>query len=142
MSTDYLSLTWTISRAADTYGYNRVTLKTEDYPARKFVALGGGYDMVGTVFADWLSESFQDRLLSIATQAHCTVTAAGREYNDNHSASFYGMTFYVEDDRIRLDGGCGLSSIERIAEAIGLTVKHTLTPRGAVTGFIITDTEV
>lgn len=49
-----LTVTWTVSRGRDTYGYNIVTLRERgDVVAR---CNGGGYDMRGTVFADWLEK--------------------------------------------------------------------------------------
>lgn len=49
----FLALKWTVSRARDTHGYNVVTL-TDTSTDRSFRAIGGGYDMEGTVFAEWL----------------------------------------------------------------------------------------
>jgi len=113
--TEYLELKWTTSRARDTYGYNVVTLRTED--GQKFRASGGGYDMTGTVFGDWLAHNYADKLRTL------------------DPSKFYGLT--VRDGVARVDGACGLSSMRAIAEAIGVTVKATLDRRGNYTGFMV-----
>jgi len=41
---------WTISRAADTYGQNRLTVS--DYDGRKAAVVGGNYDMIAAAIAE------------------------------------------------------------------------------------------
>jgi len=113
--TEYLELKWTISRARDTYGYNVVTLRDES--GNRFRANGGGYDMVGTVFGQWLMAAHGDKLTAL------------------DPSKFYGLT--VRDGVARVDGACGLSAMRRIAEAIGVTVKATLDRKGNYTGFMV-----
>jgi hypothetical protein len=114
--TEYLELKWTVSRARDTYGYNVVTLRDES--GNRFRANGGGYDMVGTVFGEWLMTVHADKLTTL------------------DPGKFYGLT--VRDDgTVRLDGACGLSSMRAIADAIGVTVKATLDRKGNYTGFMV-----
>jgi len=113
--TEYLSLKWTVSRARDTYGYNVVTLRDES--GNRYRANGGGYDMTGTVFGQWLMTAHQDKLATL------------------DPADFYGLT--VRDGVARVDGACGLSSMRAIAEAIGVEVKPTLDRKGTYTGFMV-----
>lgn len=59
-----LRITYGTSRGAESYGYGLVQL----FERGKKVAstCGGGYDMRGTVFADWLTATYQDRLIALA----------------------------------------------------------------------------
>jgi hypothetical protein len=142
MSTTYLRVKWSTSRARDTYGYNIVSILDET-TGKRFRATGGGYDMTGSAFGEWLQTTFQDRLTAISNRAHMVWTDKGNGEPWKHVSSergLYGMSFYTHDGRVVLDGACGLSSMERIAEAIGLSVKHTVNASGHTTGFIITDT--
>lgn len=129
-----LTVTWTTSRGRDTYGYNIVTLRERgDVVAR---CNGGGYDMRGTVFADWLEKLYQAELVKAGRQLKRVVynkKAKGEDkytYPDSDNRKkLYGGKFYPKGDERRaepfvsLDGGCGMSSIERIAGAIGLSVR-------------------
>lgn len=130
----YLELKWTVSRARDTYGYNVVTLTDQaTSKGKRYRASGGGYDMVGTVFGDWLDDTYQDRLWAIREQAYSIVSVGNRTTNTD---GFYGMTW--NEDKVTTDGGCGLESMRKIAEAIGVHVKATWNRKGHTTGFMIT----
>lgn len=124
-----LSLKWSVSRAQDTYGYNVVKLIDND-TGEAFKTCGGGYDMVGTVLADWVEKNYQTELMQKAALAHthyneaCTVEKFRKE-----ASGFYGMTANYKKDiglsSVTLDGGCGISSIERILkEVLGLTLER------------------
>lgn len=123
-------LKWTISKGRDTYGYNVATL-TDCDTGDKFKTIGGGYDMTGTVFADWIESIYQPELLAIANEADSKVfyengKYVNREYNQAGKRKLYGMTAYYSDgklDKVNLDGACGLSSIEDIVKAMGLTIE-------------------
>lgn len=131
---NYLRLTWSTSRARDTYGYNVARLEdTETH--KQYRCNGGGYDMVGTVFAEWLQDRYQERLWGIREQAYY-IRSVGNSTTEQ--SGLYGMT-WTEDD-VRLDGGCGLESIRRIAKEIGLEVRSTVDRRGHTDGFIVHDT--
>lgn len=132
---EYLEIKWTTSRGRETFGYNICTLRAQD--GTKYRCMGGGYDMLGTCFGEWLQANYQDRLWEIRERAYNIVSIGNR--STNHGG-FYGMT-WTEDD-VRLDGACGLESIRRIAEAIGVHVKSTSDAKGHTTGFIITTDEV
>ncbi len=55
-----LVVKWTISKGRDTYGWNIVTLiDGKD----KYKTNGGGYDMMGTVFAQWLWKNYSDKII-------------------------------------------------------------------------------
>ena len=99
-----LELNWTISRAKDTDGYNVITLldgKT------KYKAMGGGYDMTGTVFGQWLWANYKDLI---------SEKLMGKEKD------FYGFK-RLNDGKCYLDGACGLDCMLRIAKEIGLSIE-------------------
>jgi len=128
MNINKATIKWTISKARDTYGYNVVTLLDVD-TGKKYKAMGGGYDMTGTVFADWMEDTQQARLKTLAEQAQCRVFREGGEYKGREyiaAGALYGLTAHYADgvlDRVSMDGACGLSSIENICEAAGLCVE-------------------
>lgn len=131
MSTRTLRVSYGTSRGADTYGYTIVRLQ-DMQTGKRYRCMGGGYDMVGTVFAEWLQEQYQDELQAIKDQAFYF---DGWERNEQ---GLYGMR-RREDGTVSLDGACGVSSMERIAKAIGLSVRGEYTRRGGTVGFIVTD---
>ena len=57
---------WTISRAADTYGQNRLTVS--DYDGRKAAVVGGGYDMIAAALADYLNKYATPKMRRSAAQ--------------------------------------------------------------------------
>lgn len=151
-----LIISYGVSRGAETYGYAVVTLRERG--EKKARCTGGGYDMRGTVFADWLQAEYQTRLLELAK--------AGKfpQYNWNgvqgdesryvgvegKKDSFYGGFYYANGAApkkgktpsapfVSLDGGCGFSSIIRIAEAIGLEVRGVFTGLKTTDVIIVTD---
>lgn len=134
MST-YLGLKWTTSRARDTFGYNVVTL-TDQRDGKRYRAMGGGYDMVGTVFGEWLQETHQPELVELAAREGWEDPEATRK----QVKGFYGA-FAYPDGRIVLDGGCGIESMMRIARALGLEIERTYVPkgrnRGDTTGWLV-----
>lgn len=133
-----LHVTFGTSRGRDTYGYTLVTLRENGKVKAR--CNGGGYDMRGTVFADWLYAEYQAQLLELAKISDRfpryvwnAVKGEGSSYvypDRDKRESLYGGHFYINgssDNRVphvTLDGGCGFSSMVRIAEAIGLTVRQ------------------
>ena len=110
---------WTTSRSPDTYGYNIVSLWISD---RKVSSCnGGGYDMTGTALADWMQDTFQDKLRKLPANYG----------SGDRNKGFYGLSFWNTKTKKRqkrysknvkratLDGACGFSSMERILVAIG-----------------------
>lgn len=138
--TTVLQLSTSTSRGRDTYGYTIVRLD-DTTTGKRYRCMGGGYDMVGTVLAEWLQETQQERLLAIGDRAYYRHT--GAEPMTRIEAGLYGMTYHVgSTDRVTLDGACGLESMRRIAEAVGLEVRRLVSKRGSVTGFVVTDKRV
>jgi hypothetical protein len=118
VATNYLSLSWSTSRGADTYGYNICRLDAD----KRYRCMGGGYDMVGTVVANWLKERYQERLVA----AGSAVTG------------LYGAR--KQSWGVSLDGACGLECMIQIAEAIGIRITQNYNRRARRTdGFFVTD---
>ncbi len=119
----FLELKWSVSRGRDTYGYNICTL-IDCATGSRYRCNGGGYDMVGTVFGDWLQQAHQDRLRKISDRAHYQRSQRYESSARCDAAnSLYGMTHYSDDGRIVLDGACGIESMLKIAEAAGIKVS-------------------
>lgn len=98
----YLQIKYGISRAVDTYGYNRVSIHS---PIGKFYTVGGGYDMVGTVLGDYLT-----KLLTDEQKQSCLENG------------LYGIGKY--NDEYYIDGECGLKSMLAIAKHSGYEVTE------------------
>ena len=142
-----LILKHSISRAKDSYGYNRVTL-TDTTTCKKYACVGGGYDMTGTVFGEWLQDNYQAELLAIAHKAHYIhdghrLTKA-IEWQPMHQyvkldchGSLYGMTYHIVGDRVALDGACGLECMLDIAKQAGLSVQRQVDSKGHLIGFFV-----
>lgn len=113
--TEFLHIKWSTSRAADTFGYNRVTLTPTQSDGR-YVQVGGGYDMTGSAVADYLSSNFKAQLDKLAEQ-HTTAA----------SKPDYGFSLHT-DGNWYLDGGCGLDCMVRIAKSVGITVTSVYGP--------------
>lgn len=144
MNLTSLSLSWSTSKGQDTHGYNIARLDDRS-TGKRFKCMGGGYDMVGTVFGDWLESGYQSRLLDIGSHAGAISTPQdGYVVPERTPETLYGMTLYRDTasqtcGRIALDGGCGIESMIRIAEAIGLRVQRVGDKKGRTTGFIVED---
>lgn len=106
-----LEIRWSISRGRDTHGYNICTLWDYNQPYR---TLGGGYDMTGTVFAQWLKANYLPLI----------VEKLGSNMKDGNHPDYYGFSFYGLKNSYHLDGACGLDCMVTIAKAIGLEVKY------------------
>lgn len=115
-TTHVLRLKWTTSRGQDTYGWNICTL-VDETTGQRYRTTGGGYDMAGAVFGDWLQETAQARLRALPTLD-------------------YGARRH-ESGNVTLDGACGLSSMLRLAEAVGADVTRTHDRKGNTTGWLV-----
>lgn len=126
---NHLTLSWSTSKGRDTYGYNICRLDDRNM-GKRYKCMGGGYDMIGTVFGNWLQENYQVELLKIRGQAaHIVSEKFGYIANPGNNR-FHGMTHNQQTDKVSLDGACGLESMLRIAEAIGLEVEREYVKTG------------
>lgn len=136
---NHLSLSWSTSRGKDTYGYNICRLDDRN-SGERFKCCGGGYDMVGTVFADWLMANYPIELCGLNVFAnHFVSKSEGHVSNPN--GKYYGTRYYVDENRMYIDGACGLDSVLEIAKAIGLDVQREYITkgrrRGETTGWFV-----
>jgi hypothetical protein len=145
MRSNFLSLSWATSRGRDTFGYNIARLDSRA-TGRRYRTCGGGYDMIGTVLGEWLESEHQDRLRAIADRAGSYYSKTGGYHShrtaDGRGPDFaylYGMTRNDDTGAVTLDGGCGRSSMECIAQALGLSLSAVCNRRGHVTGYMVTD---
>ncbi len=122
-----LSLSWSTSKGRDTFGYNICRLDDRN-DGRRFRTIGGGYDMVGTVFGDWLEANYQNELQAIKARAHYLSDENGTVANPR-TDSLYGMR-WTKDNRVTLDGACGIDSMMNIAKEIGLEVERDYIAKG------------
>ncbi len=116
-----LVIKWTISKARDSQGYNVVTLHSE---YSKYRAMGGGYDMLGTVFGQWLWNNYKDRIIE-------TIKSRKNE--------FYGFN-ELSNGTCYIDGACGLDCMLKIAKEVGLKVNR-LFHKGETTNFLVEEVE-
>lgn len=106
----YLEFKWTVSRGRDTYGYNICSLYVD---GKKVTSCnGGGYDMQGTCFGDWIENTYQEQLKTLDPK------------------EYYGMRVYDDSEKIYCDGACGFSSMERILVGLGWDIKRIPTILG------------
>ena len=124
---NHLVLSWSVSKGRATYGYNICRLDDRNN-GKRFLCMGGGYDMIGTVFGEWLQENYQEKLQEIKARSHYITDENGTGSNPR-SDSLYGMRWKT-DNTISLDGACGIESMTRIAEAIGLEVERDYIKKG------------
>lgn len=139
-----LALSWSVSCGRETYGYNICRLD-DTSTGERFKCMGGGYDMRGTVFGNWLEACYQDRLVKLRDRASFTRTTSGVSVPANREDCLYGMAYIEKDNRISLDGACGLECMIRIAEAIGLEVERDYIAkgrrRGETVGWYVSEAE-
>ena len=117
LHTNHLALSWSTSRGRDTYGYNICRLDSRD-SGKRYRCMGGGYDMTGTVVADWLVAEHQGKLQALVP--------AGKV--------LYGM--YSNNGKQGVDGACGIECVIRIAEACGIELQRLGNRKCHTIGFI------
>lgn len=145
-----LKLSWSTSRGVDTYGYNICRLDDCDNKKR-YRTNGVGYDMVGTVFGEWLADVYQERLLKeLKDRTYYIWSKDGFKTREDVNCaskrkfSIYGSTYNTEKNTITLDGACGFSEMTSIADMIGLELHAVHEGKGKhrkLTGWIVSEKE-
>jgi len=79
------------SRGRNTYGWPMVTLIVNS-SGKCYRARGGGYDMYGTVIAEYLESAYQDRLRVIAASAFSNGAPGGMSAGNIHYILFRGVS--------------------------------------------------
>ena len=133
----HLQIKWSTSRGRETDGWPLCTL-TDVNTGKRYRTCGGGYDRIGTVLGNWLEDMYQDELRELMQRGPTKPYGNGtmRAHSD-----LYGM-FARADGSVYLDGGCGIRSMEYIAEALGLDLKSLGDRRGFTTGYLVKRAEV
>ena len=135
----YLTLSWSISRGRDTYGYNICRLD-DSATGKRYRCSGGGYDMTGTVLGNWLTDVYQSELRTLAPRAGAWYSKAnGYRTNPDRVNGLYGLSINEDTGKASIDGACGIRSVELIAEALGIGFRATVNRRGHATGYMVTD---
>lgn len=130
-----LHFKWTVSRGRETYGYNICTLFADG--VRVAQCNGGGYDMQGTCLGEYIQKTYQPELRRVfEKQIKNVVPVNWRKYKKDDGTTerclrknvhgFYGATLINGEDGkigVSLNGRCGFSSIEKIANSIGIALN-------------------
>jgi hypothetical protein len=144
-----LTLSWSTSRGVNTYGWNICRLD-DKATGKRYRTCGGGYDMVGTVLGQWLTDAHQDRLREIGDKAGSYYSKAGGykshrvpssslPFGRPDPAYFYGMTRNDDTGRVSLDGACGVETVLSVALAIGLNISRVGDKKGRTVAFLVTN---
>ena len=91
-----LAFTYGTSRAANSYGYNLVTLKGVVGNESKYRECGGGYCMIGSAIGQFIQDQFGEALMELTDQC----------------GDFYG--FFFHNGKVKVDGACGENCMEKI----------------------------
>ena len=121
-----LEISRAVSRGADTCGYNICRLD-DSVTQKRFECLGGGYDMIGTVVADWFESTYQNHLAKLSAENPNDDSRRGRLCA---VPGFYGAFVNHETGHVTLDGRCGIESIRTIIEACGFDVQWSGDKKG------------
>lgn len=138
MNFRHLSISWSISRGRDTYGYNICRLD-DNQTGKRYRCMGGGYDMIGTVFGNWLEDQYQERLRALVATLplfDCECFVPGYR----QSKELYGLTIRP-DNTVSLDGACGIECMRTIAKALGLEVQWQGNRKGHTLGYYVCEKE-
>ena len=112
-----LVFTWGTSRGQDTYGYTTVSCKFNN--EKMGYCSGGGYDMKGTVFAQFVDKMFHEELKRCSTKGHYGFSFYNKKTRKSQtqwSSNCYDTEF--------LDGGCGFNCIQKVfRDKLGYNIK-------------------
>ena len=110
-----LKFRYTVSRGTDTYGY---TICSCYFNNQKVTSCsGGGYDLAGTSFGEWIEKTFPEEL------------------KKKSSKGLYGFSFWNAKTKksqsrwskacfISLDGACGFDCMKNILNHLGYTLRY------------------
>ena len=132
-----LDLSWAISKGRDTYGLNIARLD-DSISGKRYRTCGTGYDMIGTILADWFEDQYQNDLIKLVQSNSdklevYSMTCPGWQKVEG----LYGMVYHPGENRVSLDGGCGVESITRIIEACGFEVERASNKKGHTVAFYV-----
>ena len=137
MNEHHLIVKHSTSRGRDTMGYNIVAIWEGK---SSYKTCGGGYDMLGTVFGQWLAANYKEKLNTLVPYDSDYSMRFYQEHGYQPHQENYGL--FKGSQGLYLDGGCGLDCMISIAKKIGLSVKQLSDRKRCYTiGFIVTSLE-
>lgn len=148
LSISRLAISWAVSRGRDTYGYNICRLD-DVRTGQRFRTCGGGYDMVGTVLGDWLEDVKHSELMTLIGNnpelAYYDSIDSKRLETPTRPNALYGVYAYYKDGKlveVKVDGGCGVNSVQRVIEVLGYTFESVYNKRKQTTTDYIISKEI
>lgn len=126
---NYLEVSTGTSRGADTYGMVISRLKDTN-ALNTYKCKGCGYDMLGSNLGEWLEDVFQAELVAIKDRAHLIYNQGVGCSTSKADNALYGMTLNAADGSISLNGACGVDSMIKIGEAIGIEFQRSYYENG------------
>ena len=129
----------TTSRGKDSYGYNICTLIVDGKKVSR--CNGGGYDMQGTCFGNWLAYQFKDELLKFKKEFYGltfhnpTYKVSDEIVLKEQKGESLGLEryqdFYKQSSKLptekhtiaQIDGACGFSCVENILNELGYSLN-------------------
>lgn len=131
-----LDISWSISRGRDTYGYNICRLD-DSITRTRYRCMGGGYDMIGTVFGQWFMTTHQDKLQALVKARAADLIDCGYAVPGYKKLpDLYGLNV-KPDGIVSLDGACGIESMRSIVEACGFDVEWAGDRKGHTRGYYV-----
>lgn len=105
-----------------------------DRGERIFAVNGCGFDQIGTALATFLESQFQPELCKFAVQQFRDKKADFPNHSDWVTLkNFPGFGYHAYGaELVHLDGATGFSSMQQVAEAIGLSVQLSETKGGTL----------
>lgn len=94
-----LCFRWGVSRGYETAGYNVCSCLIDG--VKVGMCKGGGYDMQGTAFSEFLNNAYSQELKKL------------------YDSGFREYGLKCDRDRVYVDGRCGLNEMIRIFKALG-----------------------
>lgn len=138
MNSTQLNISWSVSRGQYTNGYNICRLD-DVRTGKRYRTCGGNYDMIGTVLGEWIEDRYQDELRALVSTLpleDCNYATKGYK----QTKDLYGLTINP-DGRVSLSGSCGVNSMQRIGEALGLKFQWLGNRKGHTTGYFVSKEE-
>lgn len=129
-----VQISWGVSRGRDTYGYN-ICRAYSPHLNKTFRTCGGGYDMQGTVIGQFIAEAFQQELQALKIESIPYAQTGHFKHPE-----LYGL-FFRANGTAYCDGACGIESMLRIVQALGLEYQRTYNKKGHTTGYIFSKLE-
>jgi hypothetical protein len=95
--------------------------------------------MIGTVLGQYVESELQDKLLELVHSVSGLLIDAGYTVPGYRKiADLYGLTV-APNGHVQIDGACGVDSVIRIIQGMGLEVQRTYNKKGHTTGYLVSE---